>query len=55
MNMNFEIDVFLVILALGTLLAVIVFALISKNRTEKRRHDPDAEKSTLAKDAPDSR
>lgn len=40
------------ILALGTMAAVIVIALWSKNRTEKRRHS-DAPKSTLAKDAPD--
>ena len=41
------------VLALVTLLAVAVFALMSKSRVEKRRHDPNAPKSTLAKDAPD--
>jgi hypothetical protein len=40
------------LLALITLLAVAVFALVSKSRVEKRRHDPNAPKSTLAKDAP---
>ncbi len=38
------------LLGLGTLLAVAVFALISKERTEARRHDPNAPISTLAKD-----
>lgn len=40
------------LLALGTLLAVCIFALVSKARIEERRHDPDARKSTLAKDGP---
>lgn len=39
-------------LALVTLLAVAVFALVSKQRVEKRRHDPAQQKSTLAPDAP---
>lgn len=47
----------LAFLALFTLIAVIVFAWVSKRRTEARRHDPaahrDENKSTLAKDAPD--
>lgn len=43
------------LLALFTLLAVVVFALVSKNRVEKRRKDENAPKSTLAKDAPDHR
>ena len=38
------------ILSLGTLLAIAVFALVSKVRTEQRRHDPDAPTSTLATD-----
>ncbi len=38
------------LLGLGTLLIVAVFALVSKERTEERRHDPDAPVSTLAKD-----
>lgn len=44
-------------LALFTILAVVVFALISKKKTEDRLHDPaahrDENKSRLAKDAPD--
>ena len=44
-------------LALFTLLAVVVFALMSKKKTEDRRHDPaahrDENRSRLAKDAPD--
>ena len=40
------------LLALCTLLAVSVFALISKESTERRRHDPTVPKSTLAKDGP---
>jgi H+/Cl- antiporter ClcA len=39
-------------LSLFTLLAVAVFALVSKARIEARRHDPNAPKSTLAKDGP---
>lgn len=39
-------------LSLLTLLAVAVFALVSKARVEERRHDPSAPKSTLAKDGP---
>jgi hypothetical protein len=35
-----------------TLLAVAIFALISKGQVEARRHDPNAPKSTLAKDGP---
>ncbi|WP_103333327.1 hypothetical protein [Pseudotabrizicola formosa] len=37
-------------LSLLTMLAVLVFALVSKARVEERRHDPNAPKSTLAKD-----
>jgi hypothetical protein len=43
------------LLALLTLLAVAVFALMSKKRVEERRHDPSAPKSTLAEDGPDTR
>jgi hypothetical protein len=39
-----------VILALGTLLAVTVFARWSKEKTEARMADPNAPKSTLAAD-----
>jgi len=45
----------IVILALMTLGGVSVYALIEKNRTEKRKADPDAPKSTLAADAPSTR
>ncbi|MEM9636281.1 MAG: hypothetical protein AAGA94_01435 [Pseudomonadota bacterium] len=40
----------IVILALVTMLAVIVFALVSKAKVEKRLEDPDSTKSTLAAD-----
>jgi hypothetical protein len=52
-----ETGYFLAILSLFTFVAVIVFALISKKKTEERLADPEAHrdenKSTLAKDAPD--
>ncbi len=48
-----DIDILIIFLALFTLLAVLVFALVSKRRTEKRMRDENAPKSTLAKDAPD--
>ncbi len=35
-----------------TLLAVCVFALVSKKEVEDRMHDPNMPKSTLAKDGP---
>ena len=50
--MNMEYTFIVPLLALITLLAVCVFALVSKARTEHRRHDPDAPKSSLAKDSP---
>ncbi len=40
------------LLALFTLLAVLVYALVSKKKIEDRRHDPSVPKSTLAADAP---
>lgn len=40
------------LLAMITLLAVCVFALVSKARVERLRHDPYAPKSSLAKDSP---
>lgn len=43
----------LIVLSLGTMIAVVVFALISKNRTEKRLANDNAPKSTLAADTPD--
>lgn len=53
--MNFDVNFFLPLLAMLTLLAVAVFALVSKSRVEAKRKDPHSEKSTLAKDAPDHR
>lgn len=41
-----------VLLALGTIGAVIVFALVSKAKVEKRRKDDSVPKSRLAEDAP---
>jgi hypothetical protein len=41
------------ILAIGTLGAVIVFALISRYRTRQRKNDPNAPQSSLARDRPD--
>ena len=40
------------LLSLFTMLAVLAFAMVSKARTEERRHDPNAPKSSLAKDGP---
>jgi len=45
-----ETNIIIAILALGTLIAVAVFAYVSKIKTEKRLKDPKAEKSTLAAD-----
>ncbi len=39
-------------LSLFTILAVSALALASKARVDARRHDPNAPKSTLAKDGP---
>ncbi len=41
-------------LALVTLGIVIVLALVSKRRTDARHDDPNAPKSTLASDTPDT-
>ena len=46
------IEFFLPLLALMTMLALIIFALVSKKRTEEKIKDPEAKKSRLAKDAP---
>lgn len=43
------------LLALVTLLAVLILAVVSKRRTQKRLHDHDKSKSTLAADAPNHR
>jgi len=47
-------EFFVPLLALMTMLAFIVFALVSKHRTEEKLHDPNAKKSRLAEDAPNS-
>jgi preprotein translocase subunit SecG len=47
-----ETTYFLAILFLITALAFIVWALVSKRRTERKRDDPNAPKSTLAVDGP---
>lgn len=39
-------------LSLMTLIAVLVWAAVSKHRTEQRLEDPNASKSSLAKDGP---
>ena len=48
-----DITVLLIALFLATALAVIVFALVSKAKTEARMDDPNAPKSSLAADGPD--
>lgn len=45
-----EMTTLIVVLSLGTMLALIVFALASKAKTEQRLNDPNTEKSTLASD-----
>ncbi len=49
------IETLLAVLALGTIAAVAVFAFASRQRVKERREDPEAPKSTLAADAPDTR
>lgn len=44
------IEILLPFLTFGTLLAVAIFAYVSVQRTEARRRDPTARKSTLAAD-----
>ncbi len=43
-----DLSFYLPLLTLFTLLAVAIFAYISVQKTEKRRKDPNAPKSTLA-------
>ncbi len=45
----------IVLLALFTFLAFIIFALVSKKKTEDRKNDPNAPKSSLASDADSNR
>jgi len=49
-----DVTVLIPALAMMTLLAVAIFALVSKKKVEKKLHDPNAKKSTLADDAPDT-
>ncbi|WP_308916337.1 hypothetical protein [Jannaschia sp. LMIT008] len=51
--MTFEI--FLAGLAGMTFIAVMIFLITSKKKTEDRKDDPDAPKSSLAKDGPGPR
>ena len=44
------IEILLPFLTFGTLLAVAIFGFVSAQRTEARRKDPEARKSTLAAD-----
>lgn len=53
--MTFSLNELLVFLAVFTIGAVVIWALVSKKRTEQRMHDDNIPKSTLAKDAPDKR
>lgn len=50
----FELTWLVPLLAMITLLAVVLFALVSKYRVEQRRKDRTVPKSRLASDAPDS-
>lgn len=43
---------FLATLFLITMAAFLAWSMVSKKRTEERLHDPDAPKSSLAKDGP---
>ena len=45
-------EIFLAALAGMTFVAFLVFALTSKAKTEEKMADPDAPKSSLAKDGP---
>jgi hypothetical protein len=52
MTMDFA---FLVpLLAMTTMLIVIVLALVSKKKVDQKRRDPNAPKSSLAADAPNT-
>jgi hypothetical protein len=47
-----ELSYLIVVLFLATMSAVLIFALVSKYKTEQRLKDDNAPKSTLAKDGP---
>ena len=46
-----DVTYLIVVLAMGNLLAGLVFSIVSKARIEKRMDDPNAPKSKLAVDA----
>lgn len=48
-------EILIAVLALVTFGIVMLVAMRSKAKTEERRKDPDAPKSTLAADAPNTR
>lgn len=47
-----NVEIFLAGLAGMTFVAVLIYILTSKKKTEDKLHDPDAAKSSLAKDGP---
>jgi uncharacterized membrane protein len=49
--MDLDFSFLVPVLALVTLLAVCIFALVSKARVERLRHDDNAPTSSLAKDS----
>lgn len=51
--MIMDYNIYLPLLALFTLVAVMAIGLISKAATERRKADPEAPTSTLAKDGPE--
>lgn len=53
MEIKMDITYLVALLFLVTLGAALIFAAVSKARTEKRLNDDSAPKSTLAKDGPD--
>ena len=47
-----NLDIFLIGLAGVTFVAVLIYIATSKKKTEEKRRDPDAAKSSLATDGP---
>lgn len=50
-----SLEIFLAGLAGMTFIAVLIFILTSKSKTEEKLHDPNSAKSALAKDGPTGR
>ncbi len=50
--MDYDMSYIVPILAMGTFLCVLIFALVSKERVERLRKDPKAPTSSLAADSP---